>query len=531
MLTRKKQIILFLACWSLANFSLFSQIDSIGPVEAEQDALARKMQIIVKGLDDWEKEMSAGNYRAAAHTADQLYELAKREKALAHMALTLNRSGKAAAAANDNRKARKQFWESFALSQQLREKELSEDNLLELRRLAEKTLRKSEIQAVDQQLAALRRSGELPKGPLTPPSPGVGVSASPSVREREAEIFRKLQETTRELNAAVNALNVENRSLQLVIRNREEEIEAMTEAQMRQELLLAQQRNLLDSLSIKALRDSLLLANTEFQLQERNAKLKIQQGQRNLLLALAAIVIIMAGGLYARYLGIRSHNAMLEEKNRLIREEQRRSEELLLNILPAAVAHELKTTGAARTRQYEQVTVLFADFRNFSQIAHQLSPEELVRQLDYCFIAFDRIVEKHKLEKIKTIGDAYMGAGGLPDPDPDHPRRMLEAAQEMQQFLLEWEQESASRGAIFRARIGMHTGPIVAGVVGVKKFAYDIWGDTVNVAARMEEACEPGRINISATTYALVKDGFQFAHRGKIPAKNMGEIDMYYLEG
>ncbi|MDO8365263.1 MAG: adenylate/guanylate cyclase domain-containing protein, partial [Saprospiraceae bacterium] len=183
-------------------------------------------------------------------------------------------------------------------------------------------------------------------------------------------------------------------------------------------------------------------------------------------------------------------------------------------------------------RNYEEVSVLYADFVGLSQIAEKLTPQQLVTELDTCFQKFDEIMAKYDLEKIKTIGDAYMCAGGLPDGGGAQLHDMVDAAKEMQAWLLTWNAGREKAGLPrFDARIGIHRGPVVAGVVGSKKFAFDIWGDTVNIAARVEQAGEGGRINISGEAYEDVKDSFPCHYRGKISAKNKGEIDMYFVEG
>lgn len=212
------------------------------------------------------------------------------------------------------------------------------------------------------------------------------------------------------------------------------------------------------------------------------------------------------------------HNALKAEKNK--------SDNLLLNILPAEVADELKESGYSKARHFDHVSVLFTDFVNFTQIAEQLSPEVLVQQLHECFRVFDDIMSRYGLEKIKTIGDAYLAVSGLPQSHPDHARNAVAAAIEIIDFV----QKRNSLTTPFEIRIGINSGPLVAGIVGVKKFAYDIWGDTVNTASRMESNSLPGRINISATTYQLVKDYFACTHRGKISAKNKGAIDMYFVD-
>jgi class 3 adenylate cyclase len=212
--------------------------------------------------------------------------------------------------------------------------------------------------------------------------------------------------------------------------------------------------------------------------------------------------------------------------------QRERSDELLLNILPEEVAEELKAKGSADAKQFDQVTVMFTDFKGFTQISEKLTPSELVAEIHTCFKAFDNIITKYNIEKIKTIGDAYMCAGGLPVTNTNHPVDVVHAALEIQQFMqAHLAQRKMEHKELFEMRIGIHTGPVVAGIVGVKKFAYDIWGDTVNTASRMESSGEAGKINISGSTYALVKDQFNCIHRGKIQAKNMGEIDMYFVEG
>jgi adenylate cyclase len=220
----------------------------------------------------------------------------------------------------------------------------------------------------------------------------------------------------------------------------------------------------------------------------------------------------------------------LGQRNKL-RKEKKRSDELLLNILPAEVADEIKSSGHSRPKTFSMVTVMFTDFKDFTDISQKVSAELLVAELDYCFSAFDKIVQNYKVEKIKTVGDAYLCASGLPVSSFTHATDMIKAAIEIRDFMLQRKKEKEARGEVpFELRIGIHTGPVVAGIVGVKKYAYDIWGDTVNLAARMEQNSMAGKINISGSTYELVKDQFKCDYRGKISAKNKGEIDMYFAE-
>ena len=220
-------------------------------------------------------------------------------------------------------------------------------------------------------------------------------------------------------------------------------------------------------------------------------------------------------------------------QKRKITQERDRSDKLLLNILPYEIAEELKSKGKSDARDFNQVTVLFTDFVSFTQLSEKLPAKDLVSEINYYFKAFDEIISKHKIEKIKTIGDAYMAAGGLPVPNPNSTKEVIKAALEMQKIVAEkLAIDKRTKSIHFEMRIGIHTGPVVAGIVGVKKFQYDIWGDTVNTAARMESSCIKGRINISEATYELVKDDpdFKFENRGKVEAKGKGKMEMYFVE-
>ncbi|HTA26538.1 MAG TPA: adenylate/guanylate cyclase domain-containing protein [Bacteroidia bacterium] len=211
--------------------------------------------------------------------------------------------------------------------------------------------------------------------------------------------------------------------------------------------------------------------------------------------------------------------------------ERRRSENLLLNILPAQTAKELKLKGKAAANSYSLVTVMFTDFKNFTKLAENMTPQELVEEIHYCYSEFDKILSKHNVEKIKTIGDGYMAAGGLPIENKTNPVDTIMSALEIQRFMkTEKERRIREKKVFFELRIGINTGPVVAGIVGIKKFAYDIWGDTVNIASRIESAGEVGDVTISGTTYECVKDNFNCIYKGKTEAKNKGMIDVYVVE-
>jgi adenylate cyclase len=213
----------------------------------------------------------------------------------------------------------------------------------------------------------------------------------------------------------------------------------------------------------------------------------------------------------------------------VIMKERKKSDKLLLNILPVKVAEELKQKGTAEARQFDNVTVLFTDFVGFTTVSERLTPKELVEELHQCFKAFDEITAKYGIEKIKTVGDAYLAVCGLPLPDASHAEKVIHAAMEIRDFIKARKEQLGD--STFNIRIGVNSGTVVAGIVGVKKFAYDIWGDTVNTAARMEQNSEPGKINITDNTYQLIKDKFTCTYRGEHTAKNKGMLKMYFAEG
>lgn len=234
------------------------------------------------------------------------------------------------------------------------------------------------------------------------------------------------------------------------------------------------------------------------------------------------LIVLLAFGLYRR-------NKFIGRTKKIIEFEKNRSELLLLNILPQETANELKEKGKVEAKRFDAVTILFTDFQNFTHYAENLPPEELVKSVDFYFTEFDRIVEKFGLEKIKTVGDSYMCAAGVPFPAEDHATRIVAAACEMMAFVKDARQLESLQETRFEVRIGINSGPVVAGVVGSKKFAYDIWGDAVNIASRMESSGETGHINISEGTYELVKHEFDCVFRGDVNVKNKGMMKMYYV--
>ena len=256
------------------------------------------------------------------------------------------------------------------------------------------------------------------------------------------------------------------------------------------------------------------------------AEIQRQKNIRNVTSVFAVLILLMAFLVYRNLRNQKKSYKIISEANRTIIIEKQRSDELLLNILPYEIAEELKVSGKSQARFYNEVSVLFTDFVDFTQTSEKLKPEELVAELHECFSAFDEIIGRNGLEKIKTIGDSYMAVCGLPEPSSDHAQKTVQAAIEIRDFI----NERKKHEKVFEIRLGINSGQVVAGIVGVKKFAYDIWGDAVNTASRMESSGESGKVNISQSTHELVKNDFLCVYRGKVSAKNKGEIDMYFVE-
>lgn len=268
-----------------------------------------------------------------------------------------------------------------------------------------------------------------------------------------------------------------------------------------------------------------------YEYEKREAFIKSKQEKKD---AIAKVEIrkqlIIRNAIAAGFIALVIFLIVVYRQRNKISKARKRSDELLLNILPEEVAEELKAKGSTDAKLFDEVTVLFTDFKGFTQLSEKLTPTELIAEINECFSTFDYIVQKHGVEKIKTIGDAYMAAGGIPTANTTHAEDVVKAALDIQHFMSELKMKKQSEGKLFfEIRIGVHTGPVVAGIVGVKKFAYDIWGDTVNTASRMESSGEVGKVNISESTYELVKDKFNCTYRGEIEAKGKGKIKMYFV--
>lgn len=348
-------------------------------------------------------------------------------------------------------------------------------------------------------------------------------------KQLEAE-RQQLQDEITSLRSESEQLNLEKSQLQAnqeqliqakakvekEITVKEKELETVSEAKEEAERLAQQKEEEVKLLSRDTLEQRYLRQVAENDARKTREITYISLG-------MVAILVLLSLFLYARFV-------LKRRASRILAQEKKRSDDLLLNILPKEIANELKASGGAKARKYENVSVLFSDFKNFTNISEKLSPEELVKELDYCFKGFDEIISEYDdIEKIKTIGDAYMCASGLRnEPEKSKPHNLIRAAIRMQQFLgLRKETRQTENKEYFEARMGIHTGPVVAGVVGKNKFAYDIWGDTVNTASRIENTANINEVNISESTYDLVKDDFDCEALGKIEAKNKGFLSIF----
>lgn len=288
----------------------------------------------------------------------------------------------------------------------------------------------------------------------------------------------------------------------------------------------------IDHLLSNQLRATLKVKNLELKNQRAARKLERENNEKNILLLVLALGLLLLFFVVFGYFRKRQSAQVLSLKNEEIAFEKDKSDRLLLNILPSSVAEELKEHGKTSSFHYEEVTVMFTDFKGFTAFAEQNSPEDVVSMLDFYFRGFDNIISRYSIEKIKTIGDAYLCVSGAPEPTTSHAKIMVQAAIEFQQFVKDNQDKKFGIGSeLLEMRIGLHTGPIVAGVVGSMKFAYDVWGDTVNIAARMEQSGEIGKINVSETVVAACGESFGFTYRGELEAKNKGLLKMYFVEG
>lgn len=361
------------------------------------------------------------------------------------------------------------------------------------------------------------------------------IAKNERLRAKEKEDALKIAElANRELKAReeLNELMLNEQKLRL--KNQENELALVQRESELKELELERERL---SASEKEKEIELLAQRNELQ---RQVQMRHEEEFNNKLRFVVSILfffLLVLIGILIAYRQLRKRKKQIEEQNTIIalskmeiEKEKEKSDGLLLNILPDSVAEELKVNGSSKPKLYDEVSVGFTDFSGFTMISEQLTPEELVEKLDAIFLEFDKIVENYGLQRIKTIGDAYMFASGLPVSIDDHAEKCVKAGIEMRDFIQSYNSGLAVDAPKWNIRIGINTGPVVAGVIGIKKFAYDIWGDTVNTASRMESSGEVNKVNISGSTFDHVKALFSTEYRGKVPAKNKGDIDMYFVE-
>lgn len=327
----------------------------------------------------------------------------------------------------------------------------------------------------------------------------------------------KLLQENKRLNSEVGTLTNE-------VTIRDEQIDSTKEE-------IVRKSDTINQLSYEQLQSDLHVQKLENAKQLADIKLERENNESRLMWLFIGFLAVVIAFVLVIYLRKRRINQVLQLKNDEITQEKAKSDSLLLNILPPLIADELKKRGKSRSMKFEKTTVMFTDFEGFTTFSGTTDPEEVVAMLDFYFNAFDRIISKYSIEKIKTIGDAYLCVSGLPVENPHHVTDMLHAAIDFQRFVRENPLSRFGKdNHHMEMRIGLHTGPVVAGVVGSKKFAYDVWGDTVNVAARMEQAGEGGKINVSEAVMQACGDQFQFTYRGEIEAKNKGKMKMYFVE-
>ncbi|MBK9337534.1 MAG: hypothetical protein IPM98_13570 [Lewinellaceae bacterium] len=492
-----------------------------------------KMQL---GYDLAQALMSARNYTEAADQAYSAYELAIQlsEKRIASDAVFL--SGDAQYRRRKYAEATARFVEAWNTARNYGHRDVALQSAEKLMAINKDQKNLSEALKWSQEMIGYLQDN-------TGRSGGSGDVA----RRLESQIAA-LEAENRSLREQIAQATGQTEVLETTYKQQMQQVEALTkeeiskreaefsEGRRQADSLVTVKNRLLKTMTEGQMVDSMIKAQQEREIQtqktlaaEADAARQKSESARNFMLMLSSMVLLVAGLFYLLYRSKNRTAVELSQKNKIIEDEQKKSDELLLNILPPAIAQELKTKKKVAARKYDDATVMFVDITGFTQLSEQLGPEQLVAELDYCFTSFDHIIGQYRIEKIKTVGDAYICASGLSDKNAS-PTDMVKAALQIQDFLLHLKAQRMSQGLpCFEARVGIHTGPVVAGVVGEKKFAYDIWGDTVNTAARMEEACVPGRVNVSEDTYWKSKYEFEWQPRGKVAAKNKGLMDMYYV--
>ena len=422
--------------------------------------------------------------------------------------------------------------DSFRLEDRLRQERLIQQQILLER--SEKEIRlllvNEEVQALTIQQLELEKSNQ--------------ESELKAIKKEQEAREANLRSAQLEKDKAQQELLLTARSLEAERKDRtiyelgQEGILSKVELEKKQAEIARQEAETLQ----KQRENDLLVAKSEiYEQNEAISKLQIeQQGNRLIFLrSVGGLLLLLSLIILGSLMNTRKKNKQLASKNieiaksrDIIEEEREKSENLLLNILPKETARELKESGKATPKYYDKVTILFTDFSGFTRISRHMSPEDLLSELNDCFRAFDKIVDEFGLEKIKTLGDGYMAAGGIPVSNDSNPVDAIKAALKINEFMINRSNEKRAEGFTYwDTRLGLHTGKVIAGVVGNRKFAYDIWGDAVNTASRMESGGEVGKVNISDDTFNLVKDYFDCTYRGEIEIKNRGKIGMYFVDG
>ena len=492
------------------------------------------------------------NTKKAKRYAFESYDLARSLKNKSMMAKTAFLDAQIHLKKREKNKADARFKTSLINAKSIGDTDLALSCLNALQGIAKQSRNyRLAYQYSQDAVSLLRKSGSSSSGSSTKPSSSSSSGGSSAELEklrndnirltREKKILKREIE---DMNTSLDALQLNSEKYKEVkdelakakeeaekeINAKEEELASISQEKEKIEASKKRRDKQIAKLSKEDLRKELKLQEAEKELMEASLVTERSQNLSKILALAGAFTLILALIILGRLRANRRAKNILEDKNKVIEEERQRSDELLRNILPVAIAEELKENGKAKAQKYDDATVLFTDFKNFTKVAEKLTPEQLVQELDNCFRAFDFIISQYKIEKIKTIGDAYMCASGLSERNT-MPNDIVKAGLEMQEYLEDIKKEKIAQGLpYFEARIGVHTGPVVAGVVGVNKFAYDIWGDTVNIAARMEANCEEGKVNISESTFSKIRYKFDCKSRGKIAAKNKGMIEMYYVD-
>lgn len=480
-----------------------------------------------------------GKNDRALTLAEEAEKAAKKSRNIELQAMALNRQGKALIALN------KRADQKFEKSNQLLNDAgtvnhpLILDNLNELRLIAVQKNDKKALASIDYNISRIKKGQTLEQVGDQATQLKEEIVNIQQEKDKLANEKAKIESDKENLNKALDEqktiqqellsnqakLRKDSKQIMAELERKKAEVSQMNLEQAQAALVKAQQDQVIYEMKSQ---DSL----REERLRIQELMLSEGKSKRNFYIASLIALLGLFGSSLFGFIKSKQNARLLKEKNQMIESEKQRSDQLLLNILPESIANELKANGFTKANHFDEVTVCFADFVGFTTIAGVTDPQKLLSQLNTCFRAFDDIIAKYNLEKIKTIGDCYMFAGGLPDEGKGSQIiEMIKAAKDIQSWLDHWNEERVHAGlARMDVRIGIHMGPVAAGVIGSKKFAYDIWGDTVNMAARLEQSSERGRINISGETYEKVKDTFKCEYRGKLPAKNKGLVDMYFVE-